>query len=129
MRLTVTYDKKEDVLRVTSDQTGKTSAGLLRGPDAAVDLATEDGYDVVGLEVLGASALFSPGQGYDAKADTLIIGETSDDPRLTTENGDFVGYWEAANPGETRDPIGVALRHASKHLAELIGQPSFSSDR
>ena len=124
MRITVTYDKKVDVLRVTSDQAGKTSAGLLRGPDAAVDLATADGYDVVGLEVIGASALFSPGQGYDAKTDTLIIGETSDDPHLTTENGDFVGYWEAASPGEVRDPIGVALRHASRHLAELIGQSS-----
>ena len=124
MRITVTYDKKVDVLRVTSDQVGKTSAGLLRGPDAAVDLATEDGYDVVGLEVIGASALFPHGRGYDAKTDTLTIGETSADPQLTTENGDFVGYWEAADPGEIRDPIGVALRHASRHLAALVGQSS-----
>ena len=122
MRITVTYDEKVDVLRVTSDQVGKTSAGLLRGPDAAVDLASEDGYDVVGLEVIGASALFPPAQGYDAKTDILTIGEINDDPQLTTENGDFVGYWEAAEPGEIRDPIGVALRHASKHLADLLGQ-------
>lgn len=126
MRITVTYDRKVDVLRVTSEQTGKTSAGLLRGPDAAVDLATADGYEVVGLEVIGASALFQPGPGYDARTDTLIIGETCDDPDLTTENGDFVGYWETASPGETRDPIGVALRHASRHLAELIGRKSIS---
>jgi uncharacterized protein YuzE len=118
----VIYDKEADVLRIIGEQPVADTASLLRGPDAAVDTATFGGYDVIGLIVIGASAYLPLGRGYDADRDILTIGETTDDPALVTENGDFVGYWEVCElgPDGLRDPIGVALRDASKHLAPVI---------
>ena len=117
-----TYDVESDVLRVYSGQRSAEGASFLRGPDAAVFLGTEGGHDVVGFLVLGASAYLPLGEGYDAGSDTLTIGETTDVPELVTENGDFIGYWEVdvLEPDGFRDPIGVAIRRASEHLAPVL---------
>lgn len=117
----VSYDKDVDILYVGTGQNEATSASLLRELGTTVSLATKDGYDVIGFEVLGGSAYLPLGTGYDAASDTLTIGETTDNPNLVTENGDFLGYWEIdpEYPDDVRDPIGVALRQASKHLAPI----------
>ena len=118
----VIYDQAVDVLRIIGGQPVADTASLLRGPDVAVDLATYDGHDVIGFTVIGASAYLPLGLGYDAQSDTLTIGETTDDPALITENGDFIGYWQvgANEPNGFRDPIGVALRQASRYLESVI---------
>ena len=119
----VSYDQQANVLRVTTDTPAVTAASLLDDPGVAVELATEDGQEIVGLIVMGASAYIPFGKAYNAESDTLLIGRTTGDPKLTTENGDIVGYWEVDNddPGGFRDPIGIAIRQASKHFAVISG--------
>ena len=91
----VRYDREVDILSVVTDTPEAICASLLDGPDIAVSLATEDGHDIVGLEVLGASAFIPLGKlGYDAVTDVLTMGRTSQDPELITENGDLVAYWQ-----------------------------------
>ena len=122
----VRYDREFDVLSIMTDTPEAICASLLDGPDVAVSLATEDGHDIVGVEVLGASAFIPLGKlGYDAETDTLTMGRTSNAPGLVTENADFVGYWQVCEeePDGFRDPIGVALKRASAHLAELTRAP------
>ena len=120
----VRYDPEVDALRITTDTLGVVSASLW-DPEyhsVVVDLATEDGYGIVGLEVLGASAFIPLGKlGYDAETDTLTMGNTTTDPELITENGDLIGYWrvDEHEPDGYRDPIGVAIRRASIHLAKV----------
>ena len=119
-----TYDKEDDILWITTGQPSADSGSFLRGPDAAVFLGTENGHDIVGLEVLGGSFYLPLGEGYDAESDSLMIGEAVNDPRRVTENGDFVGYrhQDEAGPGDFMDPVGVLVRNASKHLAPVLAQ-------
>ncbi len=76
---------------------------------------------MIGFEIMGGSAYLPLGSGYDAENDVLTIGETTDDPAAITQCGDFIGYWEIDEEGtpDEKDPIGVALRQASKHLASV----------
>ena len=123
----VSYDDEHDVLFMREGEPGATHAGLSSGTDdVAVELATEDGHDVIGIIAIGASGYLSPWKGYDAERDILTIGETTDDPAFITENGEFVGYWQPydGDPNDFWDPIGVAIRHASKHLAPVIARLS-----
>ncbi|MCY4651927.1 MAG: DUF2283 domain-containing protein [Dehalococcoidia bacterium] len=124
----VLYDQQVDVLRIMTDTPEAICASLLYDHNIAVSLATEDGHDIVGLEILGASAFIPLGnRGYDAETDTLTMGRTTGDPDLITENGDLVAYWQVDEeyPDRFRDPVGVAIRRASVHLAkvsaELVG--------
>ena len=50
-----------------------------------------------------------------------MLGRTTDNPESITESGDFVGYWgpDQYFPDEYEVPIGVALKRASVHLAEV----------
>lgn len=118
----VSYDQQANVLRVTTDTPAATAASLLHDPGVAVELATADGHDyIVGLIVMGASAYIPFGKSYNAETDTLLIGRKTGDPKLTTENGDIIGYWEVDedDPEGFRDPIGIAIRQASKHFAVI----------
>ncbi len=119
----VTYDQQANVLRVTTDTPAATAASLLDDPGIAVELATPDGHDIVGLIVMGASAYIPFGKAYNADTDTLFIGRKTGDPKLTTENGDIVGFWQMDedDPDGFRDPIGIAIRQASKHFAVISG--------
>ena len=107
----VTYDKEVDGLRVWNGQEALDGASLLREFGTAVYQGSEDGYEVVGFEVLGATVYLPFGRGYDADSNTLTIGDTTDDPDLVTENGDFIGYWEVdqEEPDGFWNPVGVAL--------------------
>ena len=121
----VRYDREVDILSVVTDTPEAICASLLDGPDIAVSLATEDGHDIVGLEVLGASAFIPLGKlGYDADTDVLTMGRTSQDPELITENGDLVAYWQVdeEDPDGFRDPTGVAIKRASVHLKAVSAQ-------
>ena len=123
----VHYDNEIDALRVATDRYGVSSASLLYNSDIVVDLATEDGHDIVGLGVLCASLYLPLGKkGYDADTDMLLMGDSTSAPALITENRDFIGYWQVdeAAPDGFRYPIGVAIKRASVHLAEAIAAPS-----
>ena len=120
----VRYDPEVDALRITTDTLGVVSASLWdpEYDSIAVDLATEYGCEIVGLDIIWASTYLPLGKsGYDADTDTLTIGRTSADPELITRNGDLIAYWHSDKhePGGYRDPIGVAIRRASVHLAKV----------
>ena len=125
----ITYDAEEDIIRVWSGKKVACASSLQSDFGTAVYMGDPDGHDVMGFEILGATAYLPLGPGYDANSDTLVIGETTDDPDLVTENGDFIGYWEMVvlERDEFRAPIGVALRRASVHLSTVLSafpQPS-----
>ena len=118
----VSYDRDSNVLHLTDGAPAATGASLLDDPGIVIELATGAGHDIVGLIVIGASAYLPlGGNGYDAKTDTLVIGTKTDNPALITENGDFVGYWQVdeLEPEGFRDPVGIAIRKASMHLAAI----------
>ena len=124
----VHYDDEADVLHITTKRRAASAASLLDDPDVVVKLATSDGHDIVGLIVMWASSYVR--SEHDAETDTLLIGKTAYDPELITENGDMVVYWQVdeEDPDGFRDPIGVAIRRASVHLAKvsagLVGVPA-----
>ncbi len=121
----IIYDHEVNVLRVITETPDAVSASLLDDPGIAIDLATEEGHEIVGITVMGASAYIPLGnRGYDAKTDTLTMGQTTDDPDLITENGDLIAYWQVdeEHPEGFRDPIGVAVRRASVHLAKVSAE-------
>ena len=120
----VSYDKEGNVLHVTTEAPKATAASLLDDPGIAVELVAWNGHEIVGVIVMGASVYIPLGLGYDSETDTLIMGTKTSDPALVTETGDFVGYWQVdeENPDGARDPIGVALKCASKHLAEVLAE-------
>ena len=118
----VTYDEEADVLYFYYPDCIQGAAEVFRrGPDVAVFPDLPHGYGITAVEVLGGSAYLPLGNGYDADLDILTIGETTDDPALISENGDFVGYWEIDedDPEGARDSIGVAIRRASIHMAQV----------
>ncbi len=120
----VSYDKEANVLHVTTEAPKAAAASLLDYPGIAVELLTWDSHEIVGLIIMGASAYLPLGLGYDSETDTLIIGTKTGDPALITETGDFVGYWQVDedNPDGVRDPIGVGLKHVSKHLVDVLAE-------
>ncbi len=121
----IIYDHEVNVLRVITETPDAVSASLLDDPGIAIDLATEEGHEIVGITVMGASAYIPLGnRGYDAQTDTLTMGRTTDDPDLITENGDLVAYWQVDEEDSEGfgDPIGVAVRRASVHLAKVSAE-------
>ena len=115
------YDVEADVLSLTTGIEPATSASLLDDPDIVVDLAEADGHDIVGLAVMWASAYLTLKKGYDPETDTLLLGTKNAQPHLVTEHGDFIGYWQVDEdePDSFMDPVGVLIRNASKHLAQV----------
>lgn len=121
----VIYDEEDGVLSMSIGRKAATGCeSFVRGPDVALDVANDNSYEVVGLIVIGASVYLPLGKGYDAESDVLTIGETADDPALVTENGYFVGYWEVnrRDPDGSLQAIGVAIRRASVHLAQVLAR-------
>ena len=116
------YDIDEGILSLDTGMRSATSASLLDNPGIVVDLADADGHDIVGVTVMGADAYLPLKRGYDPDTDILHLGRKADSPDLITETGDFVGYWQVyeGEPDGFRDPIGVAIRNASKHLAPVV---------
>ena len=115
------YDPEADVLSLTTGMRPATSASLLDDPDIIVDLAEADGHDIVGLVIMWASAYLPLKKGYDPKADTLLLGTKNAPHHVITEHDDFIGYWQVDDdePDSFMDPVGVLIRNASKHLAQV----------
>ena len=123
MRLQMIYDKDVDVLRLLTDEDEATSSSLLGLEEVVVDLDA-DGSQVVGLMVMGASAYLPLGKrGYDPRTDTLTLGTVVDDPAKVTHNANIVTYWQPDRyePDTGVEPVGVAIKQASKHLDGLFG--------
>ena len=120
----VDYDDGFDILRVDAARR-VISYPLLHDDDVVVHLATENGCEIVGVEIWAALRYLPLGkEGYDAKTDTLTMGRNTSAPEFITECGDFTGYWEpdVNYPDEHPEAIGVALKRASVHLAEVSAQ-------
>ncbi len=120
----VRYDQEVDALRITTGTPEAISESLwdTEHHDIVVDLAAEDSCNIVGLDVMWASAYLPLGKkGYDPVSDTLLMGRATSEPELITTNGDIVGYWQMDddNPGGVPNPIGVAIKRASVHLAKV----------
>lgn len=100
----------------------RTDAALLDNPGIVLLTGTDGGCDIVGAVIMAASYNLSLRHGYDAKSDLLLLGKDTDDPALITNNGDFVGYWklDEDDPNGFWEPIGVAIKQASKHLAPML---------
>ena len=113
------YDSEFNVLSLRTGVAAATEASLLDDAGIVLELAHQDGYDIVGLMVMGAPA-YVP-HGYDAKEDILRLGRTTAPELVVRENGDFIGYWQAdaSDPSGAMDPVGVVVRNASKHLASV----------
>ncbi len=127
----VRYDHEVDALRITTGTPEAISESLwdTEHHDIVVDLAAEDSCDIVGLDVMWASAYLPLGKkGYDVESDTLLMGRATSEPGLITENGDIIGYWQVDddNPGGIPNPIGVAIKRASAHLAKVSEKLSAS---
>ena len=119
----VRYDQKVDALRITTGTPEAISESLWDAVhhDIVIDLAAEDSCDIVGLDVMRASVYLPLGKkGYDPESDTLLMGRATSEPELITKNGDIVGYWQIDddNPDGIPNPIGVAIKRASVHLAK-----------
>lgn len=119
----VSYDQEVDALRITTGTPEAISESLWDAEhhDIVIDLASEDSCDIVGLDVMWASVYLPLGKkGYDPESDTLLMGRATSEPELITKNGDIVGYWQMDddNPDGIPNPIGVAIKRASVHLAK-----------
>ena len=72
---------------------------------------------------MGGSAYLPLGKkGYDAKTDTLMLGEKCANPDRITKNDDFVAYWQVDErfPDEGfLESIGVEIRNVSAHIANM----------
>ena len=123
------YDIKDDVLYLEDGRPHVVGSELLHSPGTVVHLTTEEGHDISALTIIGATAYLPLELGYDAESDTLTIGQTTKAPGMVGEAGEFVGYWEIdeLDPDGFQAPIGVAIKHASKHLAPVIA--SLARDR
>ena len=119
----VSYHHIDDLLYIDTGTPDIVSDSLLDTPGVVVHIATQDGRDIVGVTVMGASAYLPLGNGgYDAETDTLLMGRSTTDPKHITENGDILGYWQLDkyDPSDGYQyPIGVAIRRASVHLAKV----------
>ena len=127
----VRYHREVDALRITTGTPEAVSESLwdTEHHDIVVDLVEEDSCDIVGLDVMWASAYLPLGKkGYDAESDTLLMGRATSEPELITKNGDLVGYWQVDedNPDGILNPIGVAIKRASVHLAKVSEKMSAS---
>ena len=118
----VTYEEQDDILDFSTGVHTVDGSSIEEDVGVILHFGTDGGTDVVALTVMGASYWFR--KGYDETSDTWLLGDTTSDPSLITKDGDFVGYWkpDEYDPDELPDPIGVEIKHASKHLAGIRRQ-------
>ncbi len=122
MSLQLIYDEDVDVLRVFTGEDETTSSSLTGLEEVVVDLDGAKNH-VVGIMVMGASAYLPLGKrGYDPQTDTLTLGAVVSDPAKITHNSNIVTYWQPDRyePDRHVEPVGVAIRQASKHLNGIL---------
>ncbi|MCY3637943.1 MAG: DUF2283 domain-containing protein [Chloroflexi bacterium] len=123
MRVSHDTHPQADILYFSTGTPDVGGSDILTAPGVVVFVGAEDGHDIVGIEIIGASAYLPLGKkGYDAKTDTLMLGEKCAKPDLITQNDDFVAYWrvdkEFPDVGFL-EPVGVAIKNASAHIANM----------
>ena len=116
----VSYDKENDVLALSTGHTQHDGASLYDHVGVAVLFGTDGGQDIIGVEAMSASYWFC--KSYDEDEDTWLLGNKTDNLGMITTDGDFVGYWQPYEyaPDEVPDPIGVEIKHLSKHVPARI---------
>ena len=115
------YDRESGLLAVWTGEESAVGATAECATDLAVFVSTEDGYHVVGFEVIGGGPYFRLEYGYDSDLDTLTIGDTADTTAMRTQNGALVAHWrpDPLEPTEVMDPIGVTV-HGAKALMQRV---------
>lgn len=115
----VTYEEQDDILDLSTGVHTVDGSSIEEDVGVILHFGTDRGCDIVAVTVMGASYWFR--KGYDETSDTWLLGDITSDPSLITKDGDFIGYWkpDEFDPGELPDPIGVEIKHASKHLASV----------
>ena len=123
MRVSHDTHPQVDLLYFSTGTPDVGGSDMLTAPGVVVFVGTEDGHDVVGIEIIGGSAYLPLGKkGYDAKTDTLMLGEKCAKPGLITKNDDFVAYWqvdEEFSDVEFLEPMCVEIRNVSAHIAKM----------
>lgn len=116
------YDQENNILYTVSDCRICDSYYLADTADVVVLAGSDAGRDVAGLVVMAAAYHLSLEGGYDSQTDTFLFGRVANDPVMITKTGDFVGYWQPDKdePNGFWEPVGVAIRQASKHLGALL---------
>lgn len=110
------YYEEDNLLQITSSVPSGDESTLLDEWLASISFPDSDSRVIVGLEVVQASYLFANGYNPDSDIWTLGVAKGAD---LVEEHGDFVGYWQKYrfDDGDVElYPIGVELRHVSKHI-------------
>lgn len=115
----VAYDKQHDLLDLSTGVHIIDGSSIEEDVGVVLHFGTDGGCDIVAVSIMGASYWFK--RGYDEASDTWLLGDTTSDPSLITNDGDFIGYWkpDEFDPDELPDPIGIKINHASKHLASV----------
>ena len=115
------YDPEVDVLRLTNGEPVAVSEELI-DHSVVVELGSEGGHDIIGLIIMGASAYFPFGNTYDQQRDILTFGDPAGDAVTVKDSGEFVGYWQPDEycPDQVIVPVGVAVKRASQHLADVL---------
>ena len=123
MRVSHDTHPQVDLLYFSTGTPDVGGSDMFTAPGVVVFVGTEDGHDVVGIEIMGGSAYLPLGKkGYDAKTDTLMLGEKCANPDLITKSDDFVAYWQVDEEFpevEFLEPIGVEIRNVSTHIANM----------
>ena len=146
MKLKVRYDKEVDILTIVTGLNIATSSSVEFGLIA--DYGSEDGYDVVGIELLSAGKLIAPfcalnpadkiklqeiaakikslKTNYDKETDILTIKTNRNVEFSLTVGENLIAYmgYENVTYQENYDVVGIELRNASKLLS-----PWFSLNR
>lgn len=155
MELRVSYDPNPqvDVLGISTGRQELCGADL---PEAHIIIHSgtwEDNRDIAGVEILFAAdyvapyfqrrregAPFKAGNPartrYDRETDTLTWGMAAAEPEMVSCAGDLTAYWQPDPDFEEEEesffePIGLALRNASKHLAPWfeLAEPAAAAGR
>lgn len=139
MKLKVRYDQEVDILTISNGRQIATSSSIEFGLIA--DYGSEDGYDVVGIELMSAGKLIAPfcavnpadsfrsqeiaakikslKTNYDKDADILTISADRG-VEFSFEVGDdliaYMGYDDSLYT-DNYDVVGIELRNASERLS------------
>ena len=124
MRVNYDTHPQADILHF---DTGKTSVEGhdLGNSGVIVFVGTEDGHDIAAVTIMSASwylAKIKNGDDtYDAETDTLTLGRIIDAPDKVTENGEITVWWKLDEDfdDDFLNPIGVAIRNVSSHIANM----------
>ena len=139
--LTVRYDKEVDIMVIDTAPNIRIADSSSVDFGLVADFGSEDGYDVVGVELHSAGKLLAPfcaltgddalraqmavakfsiKYGYDKETDVLSI-KTGYDPVSSSDCGGGLiahfGYWDPACAADSYDVVEVELRNASECLA------------